>query len=83
MPAAAGLLVDARSLAKPPRFDGGEGKCRDWRFSFEAYLGLLGHGILEAAIPVAGATTAVRPTGQLGAGKQAVTRTLFLLLAQT
>ena len=49
MAAAAGLLVDARSLAKPSRFDGAEGKWRDWGFSFEAYLGLLGRGILELA----------------------------------
>ena len=83
MAAAAGLLVDARSLAKPSRFDGAEGRWRDWRFSFEAYLGLLGHDILEMASQTAGSDRAVLPTAQLDADQQAVTKTLYFILAQT
>ena len=83
MAAAAGLLVDARSLAKPPRFDGAEGRWRDWRFSLEAYLGLLGHDVLEMATQAAESDRAVLPTAQLDADQQAVTKTLRFILAQT
>ena len=42
--AMASSLLDLRSLSKPQRFDGQEQKWRDWRFSFEAYCGLLADG---------------------------------------
>ena len=83
MAAAAGLLVDARSLSKPSRFDGAEGRWRDWRFSFEADLGWRGHDILEMASQTAGSDRAVLPTAQLGADRQAVTKTLYFILVQT
>ena len=40
----ASQLLDLQSLSKPQRFDGQEQKWRDWRFSFEAYCGLLADG---------------------------------------
>ena len=83
MAAAAGLLVDARSLAKPSRFDGAEGGRRDWPFSVDACLGLLGHDILEMAGQAADSDRAVLPTAQLDADQQAVAKTLYFILAQT
>ena len=83
MAAAAGLLVDTRSLAKPSRCDGADGKWRDWRFSFEAYLGLLGHGILELALQTAASDPPVLPTDQLDANQHFVTMTLYFIMAQT
>ena len=77
-----GMLIDTRSLAKPPRFNGEEARWQDFRFTFEAYCGLVGVDMLDMMNNVAVSTRPVRSMTGLAPGQQRVSKTLFYLLVQ-
>ena len=74
-------LLDLRSLSKPQRFNGQEQKWRDWRFSFEAYCGLLADDFQVTMEQSAAHPTPVSMTA-LPTRKQEFSKTLFFLLVQ-
>ena len=77
----ASQLLDLRSLSKPQCFEGQEQKWRDWRFSFEAYCGLLKDGFQTA---MQQSSEYPNPVGMsaLSPEKQEISKTLFYVLVQ-
>eukprot|EP00971_Amphidinium_carterae_P264164 5240473-Amphidinium_carterae.1 len=77
-----GGLIDTRALTKPQRFSGKEEEWRDWCFQFEAYAGLLGHGLLGHMEQAGVLTGNMHPIGVLTQDLADLSRSLYFLLAQ-
>ena len=78
---AAGLLLDTRSITKPPAFSGDENGLRDWSFTFRAYTAMVDETLEIYMDRAETMSTPVPPSENLGPAAQRASRTLYLLLA--
>ena len=78
---AATPLVDTKATVKPPAFDGNEGKWKQFRFTFEAWVGLLNEDLGNCMDQVAARSEPLLSIERLGEDKRRMGRLLYQILA--